>query len=266
MTRPTADPVVEVQLQSHGRVSGAAMEHAVQKIRAVCLLISVPVLSARVRLTQSADPGVERPAMAQASLDLNGRLLRAHAFAPTMGEAVDALNDRLRDQLERLSLDWESMRGTGGVAAGGKARHGAATHRRPPAVPRPGVQREVVEHKSYSLPRITTDDAADDMEMLGDDFHLFTDLATGQDSVLSRDASNGYRLAQLHPRRDLSAASDLRLSCSELPAPRLTVQEATEQLDVSGLPFVFFENSATGRGNLLYHRLDGDYGLITPAG
>jgi hypothetical protein len=59
--------------------------------------------------------------------------------------------------------------------------------------------------------------------------------------------------------------SDLQLSCSELPAPRLTVAEAAEQLDVSGLPFVFFENTETGRGNLLYHRLDGDYGLVTPA-
>lgn len=95
-----------------GRVTAGAKRSAVQKVRAVTRLISVPVLSARVRLALSADPAVERPATAQARLDLNGRMLRAHVAAPTMREAIDELNDRLREQLERLAPDWESMRGT----------------------------------------------------------------------------------------------------------------------------------------------------------
>ncbi|WP_327048745.1 sigma 54 modulation/S30EA ribosomal C-terminal domain-containing protein [Microbispora sp. NBC_01189] len=34
----------------------------------------------------------------------------------------------------------------------------------------------------------------------------------------------------------------------------------------SGLPFVFFAGRRTGRGNVVYHRYDGHYGLITPSG
>lgn len=116
MTNSTASSVIDVQVHTRGRVSTAAKTYAAQKIRALNHLISVPVLSARVRLTQSADPAVERPAMAEANLDLNGRLLRARVVAPSMREAVDALNDRLRHQLERLAPDWGSMRGTSAVA------------------------------------------------------------------------------------------------------------------------------------------------------
>jgi ribosome-associated translation inhibitor RaiA len=104
--------MVDVQVATSGRVPAGAKRSAVQKILAICRLISVPILSARVRLAQSADPAVERPATARATLDLNGRLLRAHVAAPTMREAIDVLNDRLRDQLERLAPDWESIRGT----------------------------------------------------------------------------------------------------------------------------------------------------------
>ena len=33
-----------------------------------------------------------------------------------------------------------------------------------------------------------------------------------------------------------------------------------------GFPFLFFIDAAPGRASVLYHRYDGHYGLITPAG
>jgi ribosome-associated translation inhibitor RaiA len=246
-------------------VTAGAKRSAAQKVRAITRLISVPILFARVRLTMSADPAVERPATAQATLDLNGRLLRAHVAAPTMRKAIDELNDRLRDQLERYAPDWESMRGT--TAAADSIRRGRADL----APPRPVVsthqpsRRTVVRHEAHALPRLTLDDAIVDMDMLGDDFYLFTDLATGQDSVLSRDATATRRLAQLHPHPGAPPRSASQLSCSEAPAPRLSVEEAAEQLDLTGSQFLFFENAETGRGNVVFQR-DGDYGLIAPPG
>jgi hypothetical protein len=112
---------------------------------------------------------------------------------------------------------------------------------------------------------MTPDEAAFDMDMLDYDFHLFTDADTGLDSVLSRAALGTFELAQLRPSRGMRPLSALPLTYNPQPAPRLTVSEATERLQLSGRPFVFFENSSTGRGNVLYHRYDGNYGLITPA-
>jgi predicted kinase len=48
-------------------------------------------------------------------------------------------------------------------------------------------------------------------------------------------------------------------------APDLTVAEARERLDADGERFVYFRDRATGRGSVLYHRVDGQLGLLTPA-
>ena len=47
---------------------------------------------------------------------------------------------------------------------------------------------------------------------------------------------------------------------------RLTVEEAAGRLEVMGQPFIFFIDTHTSRGNLIYHRYDGHYGLIRPVG
>ncbi|MGW2372631.1 sigma 54 modulation/S30EA ribosomal C-terminal domain-containing protein [Kitasatospora sp. NPDC001683] len=92
-------------------------------------------------------------------------------------------------------------------------------------------------------------------------FHLFTDAASGRDSVVHRDpADGGYRLATAEPHAEPVPG----LPLSTFGAPRLAVAEAVARLDLGGLPFVFFTDAATGRGNVLYHRYDGHYGLITP--
>jgi hypothetical protein len=45
----------------------------------------------------------------------------------------------------------------------------------------------------------------------------------------------------------------------------MDLSEAEERLDASHEPFVFFVNVDSGRGNVVYRRYDGHYGLITPA-
>ena len=45
----------------------------------------------------------------------------------------------------------------------------------------------------------------------------------------------------------------------------MPIVAAVGTLDAGDASFVFFADSATGRGNVLYRRHDGHYGLITPA-
>jgi ribosome-associated translation inhibitor RaiA len=256
---------LDVHVRTHGQVSNDAKTYAVRKIGDLGRLIDRPVLSARVRLTQSADRAVQRPAMAQANLDLNGRLLRAHVAGASMPEAIDALEGRLREQIDRWLPDWEALRGRQPVTQPGEWRHGETPAHRPPYFPRPADERTIVRHKAFTLARSTPEEAALDLEMLDYGFQLFTDADTGQDSVLYRESPTSYRLAQLRPQTDTARTTAVPLSVSPLPPPRLHVTEATERLDLSGMPFVFFENAATGRGNVVYHRYDGHYGLISPA-
>jgi hypothetical protein len=55
------------------------------------------------------------------------------------------------------------------------------------------------------------------------------------------------------------------ITVSKILAPRLSVAGATARLEAAGQPFVFFVNSHTSRGSLIYHRYDGHYGLVEPA-
>ncbi|MGW3264272.1 ribosome hibernation promotion factor [Streptomyces sp. NPDC001056] len=264
MKRSAPQLAPEIQVETQGQMPPGAVEYAREKVGALTGRTREPVLYARVKLTHMANPAVERPAIAQANLDVNGRPVRAHVAATAMHEAVDRLQDRLAVRLKRLEEHWEARRGKTPVPDPHEWRHGSEPTHRPDYFPRPAEDRQVVRHKSYSLALESPDEAAFELESMDYDFHLFTDMGTGEDSVLYRAGPTGYRLAQVHPHPEPAGPAAVPLTLSELPAPRMSVAEAKQRLDLTGFPFVFFADATTGRGNVLYHRYDGHYGLISP--
>ncbi|MGF7125108.1 ribosome hibernation promotion factor [Rhodococcus sp. AG1013] len=263
--RPELPPTFPIEVTKHGDLPGAE-DYVNYKIGGLGRLAHRPLLSAHVKLTKYTDPALEKPVLAQANLDADGKTVRAQAAGPNTRETVDKLEARLRRQLERAAEHWEAKRGKGPSAEPHEWRHISEPTHRPDYFPRPEAQRKIVRHKAYTLATCTIDEAAFDMDMLDYDFHLFTEEGTGRDSVLYRDEPTGYRLAQLTPPQpsDL-AAYQVPLTISPHTAPRLTTQQAVEQLNALGRPFLFFLDAGTGRGNILYRRYDGHYGLITPS-
>ncbi len=255
---------LQVQTHTQGAVPEDAVDLAVIRVRAQLRAASEPVLFARVKLTMAADPAVERPAIAQVNVDLNGRPIRAQATGETMREAIELMCDRLRVQLERAERNWAGIRGGLPLDEPGEWRHQSIPAQRTPYYPRPLEERGIVRHKSYGLAEMTPDEAVAEMELLDYDFHLFTELSSHEDSVIYR-TDEGYRLAQVHPKPARVGPIAGQITISEVPAPRLDVSEAITRLEAFGEPFMFFVNEQTGRANLIYHRYDGDYGLITPA-
>jgi hypothetical protein len=256
MTAPRVQTVVR------GEVPAWTVDYARTKTAALAARVREPILFARVKLTQGRDPAVRRPALAQATLDVGGRPARAQAAAPTMREAVDLLLDRLQRRLAEADQRWEARRGA--TPHPGRPRQAGEPSHRPDHYPRPVDEREIVRHKSFALPWETPDEAAFEMDSMDYDFHLFTDSATGVDSVIYRAGPTSYRLAQAAPCREPGPFA-VPLTVSAVPAPELSPAEAAARLESLGLPFVFFVDPASGRGNVLYHRYDGHYGLITPA-
>ncbi len=259
-----SNSIPDVDVQTRGDVPADATGYARLRIAVLARHTHEPILHARVRLTMAGDPAVARPAIAQASLDLDGRLVRAHVAAKTMLEAIDMLHDRLRRRLERMAEHWEARRGGLPVTGDHEWRHGDEPSRRPDYYPRPSAEREIVRHKSFTFAVETAEEAAVEMDTMDYEFHLFTEVETGLDCVIYRGGPTGYRLAYTAIGQAQQAAA--RLSVSPHPAPRLHLAEAVERLELTGWPFVFFVDAECGRGNVLYHRYDGHYGLITPAG
>jgi ribosome-associated translation inhibitor RaiA len=261
----------EIVVQTSGPMPRTSAEYARKKVAALTGHVNRPILHARVRLTRRPDPAVERPAVAQANLDLDGRILRAQVAAVSMREAIDALQDRLRDRIERVEPHWEARRG--GVPSSAEPgavlppqwRHASEPARRPAYFPRPVEEREVVRHKTFALAVESVDEAVSELESMDYDFHLFTDVETGEDGVLYRAGPTGYRLAEVHGLTDGHGPTAVPLTFSPHDAPALTRAEAISRLELMGLPFVFYANPVTGRGAVVYHRYDGHYGLITPS-
>ncbi|WP_449066323.1 HPF/RaiA family ribosome-associated protein [Planomonospora algeriensis] len=112
MTRTVHAPLhaEDVQVLTRGRVLPAEVERVREKVVALARHRGEPVLFTRVRLGLSCDPALARPATAQAVLDVNGRLVRAHAEARTVHDAIALLTDRLRVRLDRTARDWEATR------------------------------------------------------------------------------------------------------------------------------------------------------------
>ena len=255
---------LQVQTEAHGAVPALAAEVAARKVRSLLRIAPEPVLFARVKLTMAADPAVERPAIAQVNLDLNGRLIRAQATGADMREAVNRMTGRLRIRLERAARNWAATRGGKPVPLPHEWRHQSLPSPRMPYFPRPPEERKIIRHKAYALARQSPEEAITELELLDYDFYLFTERATGQDSVLYRTVT-GYQLAQARPRPDRLGPVNPAITVSEHPAPKLTLAAATARLEALGQPFLFFVNSETRRGNLIYHRYDGNHGVITPA-
>lgn len=254
----TAEPLpVEVTLR--GNVGEYAGEYARDKIAAALDVAHEPVLHAHVVLDFSHDPGLERRAVAEVTVDVNGTTVRAKTSAPTMNEAVDDLEYRLRRQLVRLKDRSQTRHRWTGIAEESEWRHGDLPRHPVSHFPRAEETREVVKHKSFASEPMTVDEAAYEMDLLDHDFFLYHDAESGRPALVHRLPPGGYGVQGAAPTTAVATVT------YEAAPPAMTDDEARTRLEADGEPFVFYLDGETGEGRVLYHRYDGHYGLITLA-
>ena len=251
---------VPVQVTLRGDVGGGEGEYARVKVEQALGVVSDAVLHAHVVLERHNDPAVERPAKAEATVEVGRTTVRAHGVAPTMTEAVDELEVRLRHRLVQLAERSRTRHRWTGVASEHEWRHGDLPRRPVPYFPRPEESREVVRHKSFAAAPMTVDEAAFEMDLLDHDFYLFTDLGSGEPALVHRLADGGYAV------QGATGADAVATVTSEPPPPRLTDDQARTRLAADGEPFVFYLDADSGQGRVLYRRYDGHYGLIAGDG
>lgn len=271
MTLDVGQPIQPIVMTTRGPVDERDKELARQRISHLFANLTVPVQYAEVKLISEADPARQRPCLAEAVLAVNGRTVRAHVAADVMGTAIDLLHDRLRRRLDRLHSMQVAHR-RGGIATERPTRHGEEAAQRPERRVRPVDERELVRHKTFAVDEMTPDEAIDVLDLLGHDFLLFTNLNTGADAVVWYSPDNGIELLDAADHADpddhaaaVGPATVAPVRLSNVAVPTFTVAEATEELDLDLQPFVFFVEPSSGRGHVVYHRYDGNYGLISPA-
>ena len=251
----------EVTVHTTGPVTKAEREYASRKIAHVLRIAPGPVLFAKADLVSETAPARERPAIVKAELDVNGRLVRAHVAAATMFAAVDLVEARLRHRLERLADTGAARRLR--HRSDQSWHHGDPAAHRPHYHPRPPDERDVIRHKTFAVAPMTPDEAVLDLELLDHEFYLFQDADSSVDCVVARADGAGYELLCSEPSGPVDTVAPISLSPRH--APTMALEDAVELLDLSEDRFVFYGDTASGRGQVLYRRYDGHYGLITAA-
>lgn len=266
--RPPVEVATEVgaarmAIVTRGQVDEGDVAYAAGAVGAVLHRVGAPILFSRLKLENAADPARARPAMAQVSLDVDGEAVRAQVAAHYIREAADLLAKRLADRLDHRSQRIDDLRRRGPGGETGEWRHGDLPAIRPGYFDRPVEERQLVRHKTSAVDESTPDEAVFDMELADYDFYLFRDLASGEDSLIEAEADGSYRLTRLHPGTVGAQPTAVRMVLSDQVPPELSVDRAIERLDAAGEQRLFFADSDTGRGSVVYRRYDGHYGLIT---
>lgn len=223
-------------------------DYARRKVAAALRNTRRPVARVHVRVLRHGDPAREKPITAHVNVDLDGRPVQAHAASETARGVVDVLVLRLRHQLERFD------------------RHRDHRRSEPPMVQESAdPEPEIVRHATSSPVPCSVDAAVSEMDDMGLEFHLFVEIATGKDALVYRDGPTGLRLTRSEGGATPAGSSSLAITVSPQPAPLLDTGEAIERLRLTGLPFLFYLDGDHQRATVLYHRDDGNYGLVDPA-
>jgi sigma 54 modulation/S30EA-like ribosomal protein len=215
-----------------------------------------PLIGARLTLRRDGRPRTQDSYVADGDVLFDGRVLVAHAAAPTAVEAAAAVAERLRRQLRDR------------VGAGVALRNDPRAIRAAEPLPirlKPPERREIVHRRTFAEEPEATLQAVVDMLEDAEDFHLFHHVRTGEDVVVHW-CDDRRRIGLLFPPGSVLAdEGDLlavRPSWYSSPLPFAT---ARAEMDVANYRFLYFIDAADDRGRVIYLRADGDYGVVEPA-
>lgn len=256
----STDADTRFEISHRGGVSEPSLHKAIEKVTAVADRCREAIHHVELRLVADGRAGRSRPVLAEATLTTKRKPVRAHVAASTVDEAVDLLVDRLKRRLERHEdrLRHQHDRSQGSVSAAMLA----SEDDRPEFVDLPSDYREIVRGKSFSDGSMTIEEALFDIEQLDHSFYLFSSIEAGCDCVLER-TTGGYLLRTIDPDQYGGGPMPPTVEMSEAVAPTLGLEEAREFLDSTGADRVFHRDPGDGRGQVLYRRYDGHYGLVT---
>lgn len=251
----------DVEAFVRGPISTRDLADAQAGVAAVAAGSDLPVHHARVKIAgYTADDG-EAFAVAQANLEVAGRLVRDQEVDRSVAAAVERVMLGLQQRVRRLEYHLADT-------PSGPPRFSTDEWGTGPAATGPTrltlAHPQLLRHKAAPLAVQTVDAAAFTMDLRDYDVHLFVDERSGQEAIVHRAGPTGYRFACLRPGTGRRYGT-VPLTVDPQPAPRLTLPQAITRLQSGDRPFVFFAGAAAGRGRVLYRRFDGHHGLITAA-
>ncbi|MEM8748015.1 MAG: hypothetical protein AAGF91_15045 [Actinomycetota bacterium] len=257
------EQVISTTISTSGVVTDGEQSRAVDAVSAALADIDRPVRRCVIRLEHRTDPHHVRRAVARLSVDLDGRRVQSHAEDESVDQAATTAANKLHERLRKLVDKVQDARRHGDRLTSLDEDQRAHV----PTVERDDSEREVVARHHQGPPDATLDEAAFDLDALGYRFHVFVDVSSGDDALVRYDESDELVVQFASGPPDTYGQDPVAVSVrlDERPAPELDLVSAREMLHVGEIDHVFFRDTATGRGAILYRRYDGHDGLVSTA-
>jgi putative sigma-54 modulation protein len=147
------------------------------------------VSRAEVELIHERNPSISEPEVAEATLFINGAVLKAREASVDMYASIDRMSDKLERQVRRYrgrQIDrW----------------HGQLKGRSPgpPSVAledEEEIETKIVRTKQFQMKPMSAEEAVLQMELLDHDFFVFTSADTGDINVVYRRRDGNYGLIE----------------------------------------------------------------------
>ncbi|MFC3435208.1 sigma 54 modulation/S30EA ribosomal C-terminal domain-containing protein [Nocardia seriolae] len=242
--RPATGPAVVVS--PHGPVPALEAERVTRAVDTAARRFGI---TGRVRVRITALDVADGPLLIQINLDASGRAVRTQTVTAGHHNILAAIV-RLDQQINAARTPW-------------RPRRWPDPARPPLSTPGPG---RIVRHKPVHLHGITPEQAAHELDLSDYDAHMFLDSDTGEDAIVYRAGPSGLKIArQVCGRPPACVSEGGPFTMNPRPVAEIGAAEAHSRICDYGLPFVFFTDPDTGRGQLLYRRYDNDLTLLTPA-
>jgi ribosome hibernation promoting factor len=171
----------------------ALERHAREKVERVARFFDDErsVARAEVELIHERNPAIPAPEVADATLFINGTVLKAREASGDMYSSIDLMAHKLERQVKRYrgrQLDrWHGQR----------ARHAAEeASQRVVAVDEEEIEARIVRTKQFQMKPMSAEEAALQMELLDHDFFVFTSADTGDVNVVYRRRDGNYGLIE----------------------------------------------------------------------
>jgi putative sigma-54 modulation protein len=155
------------------------------------------VSRAEVELIHERNPSISESEVAEATLFINGAVLKAREASIDMYASIDRMSDKLERQVRRY-------RGRQIDRWHGQLKN---SHAEPPPEPEPFVVEEedeieakIVRTKQFQMKPMKAEEAVLQMELLDHDFFVFTSADTGDINVVYRRRDGNYGL--IEPARE----------------------------------------------------------------
>ncbi|MDO8963883.1 MAG: ribosome-associated translation inhibitor RaiA [Coriobacteriia bacterium] len=172
----------------HMEVRPDIREYAEEKVGKVARILNGQVMSIEVELYHERNRSIEKHQVAEVTIKTKGHVIRAREGSPDMKAAIDLVSDKLETQARKLKSKTVDRR-TGKLspapvpAAAGDDEEEA-------------TEPSIVKMKRVDLKPMSHEEAILQLELLGHDFFLFSDVDEMAVNVLYRRRDGDYGLIQ----------------------------------------------------------------------